>query len=150
MERKSAIVALVAGVALAVQATPIYKCEDDLGHIIYQDRPCLAASRDRDIDDSTYSVTGRGGLTEQEWEAYQRLRDERTARVQARTEAGRAQHEGAIGFEDQLRLRELRMRRRTVQEALSRGSPPVEQRGLLRRELKELDRLEEAILARGR
>ncbi|MEY6432555.1 DUF4124 domain-containing protein [Thioalkalicoccus limnaeus] len=150
MDRKFALVGLVAGIALVVQAAPIYKCEDALGHILYQDRPCRAASHDREIDDSTYSVTGRGGLTEPEWEAYQRLRDERTARVQARTDAGRAQQDAGIGYQDQLRLRELRMRRRAIHEALARGSQPVEQRGQLRRELSEIDRLEEAILTRGR
>lgn len=137
------------GVA-SVHGAAIYKCQDDEGAIVYRDQPCPDRHAMREIDDSTFSVTGRGGLSEREWAEFDRLREERAARARARLESSRTQHDTWIGFEDRLRLRELRMRRGAIIDSLDRGRVPVGQAIILRQELEEIGRQEEAILSPAR
>jgi len=150
MLRSSSLVCLLTLLATSPQAASIYKCEDAEGRIVYRDQQCQAPSDTRTIDDSTYTISGRGGLTDREWQAYRRLREERAARVHARTESGRAQLGNHVGYEDRLRLRELRMRRRAILDALDRRSTSVGRGIVLRQELEEIGRQEEAILRRPR
>jgi hypothetical protein len=132
--------------AAFLHASAIYKCQAENGDIVYSDHPCGDPQASREIDDSTYSVAGRGGLTEREWSEYERLREERAARVKARIASGQAELETAIGYQDRLRLRELRMRRETIIDALDRGRVAGSERVALRRELKDIARREDAIL----
>lgn len=150
MQGKTGWVWLLAACALSAQGAAIYKCEEADGHIVYRDHPCEGTQASREIDDSTFSVGGRGGLSAREWAEYDRLREERAARVQARIESGRAQTETAVGYEDRLRLRELRMRRGEIMGALDRGRVSVGEGVVLRQELEEIGRQEEAILTRRR
>ncbi len=136
------------GAAVQVQATTIHKCEDADGHIYYRDRACDEANASREIDQSTFNVSGRGGLTEREWREYERIRQERAAHVQARIESGRAQVGTAIGYEDRLRLRELRMRRKRVLKALDRDHISIGEGAVLRQELEEIGRQEDLIVGR--
>jgi len=141
------MICVLAGLAAPAHSASIHKCEDENGRVRYQDRQCQDPGSARTIDDSTYTVSGRGGLTDAEWEAYHRLREERAARVQARIESGRAALDTRIGYQGRLRLRELRMRRDAIMESLDRGSQPAGEKIGLRRELKALREEEEAILS---
>lgn len=150
MLRNTSLICLLALLATSPQAASIYKCQDAQGQIVYRDHQCEAPRDSRTIDDSTYTISGRGGLSEREWQAYRRLRAERAARVRARTESGRAQLGHAVGYQDRLRLRELRMRRRTILDTLNRRSTSVGRGIVLRQELEEIGRQEEAILGHSR
>jgi len=150
MLRNASLICFLAVLATAPQAAPIYKCEDAQGQIVYRDHQCDAARDSREIDSSTYTLSGRGGLTDDEWQAYQRLLAERAMRVQARTESGRAQLGKSVGYEDRLRLRELRMRRSAILDSLNGQRISVGRGVALRQELEEIGRQEEGILGRPR
>lgn len=150
MHRRWHLGILVIVLTTSSQATEIHKCEDPAGHIHYRDRPCDAPDAGREIDQSTFTVSGRGGLTDREWEEYDRIREERAERVERRIAAGRTQVGTAIGYEDRLRLRELRMRRNRILESLDRDATSVAEAVVLRQELEEIGRQEELIRDRRR